>query len=193
MGNILVIDLEATCSNNNDGLIINAGNREIIEIGAVVINQYQKINSFQSFCKPVLNPILSPFCNDLTGIYQTDVEFSPLLETALSNFDRFIKENNPIDYWCSWGDFDKNQFIRECQRLNINNPLKDIPHINLKANFAKNKKMKQVGVSKALELSRLEFIGHQHRALDDAENIARLIPFCLPFVNNQIINNDLIL
>ncbi|MOA69379.1 hypothetical protein D3C78_1975310 [compost metagenome] len=39
---------------------------------------------------------------------------------------------------------------------------------------------KRVGLNRALEMSGLTFLGTQHRGLDDARNIARLLPATLP-------------
>ncbi|WP_338014949.1 hypothetical protein [Aquabacterium soli] len=69
---------------------------------------------------------------------------------------------------------------RECHRLGLNNPI-ELPHINLKQAFAKARRIgKQVGMRKALELASLQFEGTHHRALDDAINTARLLPWALP-------------
>jgi inhibitor of KinA sporulation pathway (predicted exonuclease) len=53
-----------------------------------------------------------------------------------------------------------------------------LPHQNLKASFAKARKIKQVGMSRALQIAGLELDGEHHRALSDALNIAKLLPFC---------------
>lgn len=70
--NILVIDLEATCSNDGS---ISGSNMEIIEIGACWVNPQGKIiDTFQSFVRPVVNIILTPFCTQLTTIKQDQVD-----------------------------------------------------------------------------------------------------------------------
>ena len=69
----LVIDFEATCTNTN---LFPRNQMEIIEIGAVLCHNKMQINisSFQSFIRPVRNPILTNFCRDLTSIRQADVD-----------------------------------------------------------------------------------------------------------------------
>lgn len=57
------------------------------------------------------------------------------------------------------------------------NPLDGLSsHYNLKATFAKARKIKQVGMKTVLEIVGLPLSGSHHRALDDALNIARLLP-----------------
>ena len=71
--NYIIVDLEATCWENRSD-----GKNEIIEIGAVKVNDDQEIVSeYQQFVKPLKNPILSEFCKELTSIQQTDVENAP--------------------------------------------------------------------------------------------------------------------
>ena len=45
--------------------------------------------------------------------------------------------------------------------------------------FAKRRKIKQVGMATALQIVGLELEGEHHRALADARNIARLLPWAL--------------
>lgn len=51
--------------------------------------------------------------------------------------------------------------------------------VNLKADFAKGRKIKQVGMTTAMRIAGLEPKGAHHRALSDAQNIARLLPLIL--------------
>jgi len=58
----LIVDLEATCSNDNS---IERAHMEIIEIGAVMIQgqTLEVIDEFQTFIKPVRTPKLTAFCS----------------------------------------------------------------------------------------------------------------------------------
>jgi len=62
---ILVVDLEATCS--DDGSIAPE-EMEIIEIGACWATESGVVlQRFQHFVRPLQRPILTPFCKSLTG------------------------------------------------------------------------------------------------------------------------------
>jgi len=53
-----------------------------------------------------------------------------------------------------------------------------LQHQNLKRLFAKRRRTgKEVGMAMALKLVGCKAEGHHHRALDDARNIARLVPW----------------
>ena len=70
--NHLVVDLEATCCNRNS---FPRTEMEIIEIGAVMTDsQFEVIDEFQSFIKPVRHPELTDFCKELTTISQQEVD-----------------------------------------------------------------------------------------------------------------------
>jgi inhibitor of KinA sporulation pathway (predicted exonuclease) len=176
---VLVLDLEMTC-NDDDSIPPEA--MEVIEIGAVVAALSGEIIAhFQSFVKPNLNPVLTNFCKQLTGIEQREVDSAPSFSTVINELQQFVQLQDALLFWGSWGKSDEKQILHECQRHKIANPLASLMHRNLKGDFAKIRKIRQVGMSKALELARLKREGKGHRALDDAANIAKLLPFCLMY------------
>jgi inhibitor of KinA sporulation pathway (predicted exonuclease) len=99
----LIIDFEATCW--TDG--INHNDNEIIEIGAVMVQDFKKIGEFGSFVKPVRNPILSDFCTRLTSITQVDVDKAANFVEVLFSLAIFVKQfkmlyPNDDVVFCSW-------------------------------------------------------------------------------------------
>ncbi|WP_338152871.1 3'-5' exonuclease [Herbaspirillum aquaticum] len=174
----LIIDLEATCS--DDGSIAS-DDMEIIEIGACwATSSGQVLHRFQHFVKPLVNPLLTPFCTSLTGITQTDVDGAPFYSVVAERLKDFVEANRaPGSIWMSWGSYDLKQLIRESSFHNVAHPIA-LPHENAKKTFAKVQKIgKQVGMTKACELVGRPLIGQHHRGLDDAENIAGLLPWIL--------------
>lgn len=174
---ILIVDLEATCDDDNSYPLEKM---EIIEIGAVITkSDGEIIDQFQLFVKPLLHPNLTVFCKALTGIRQSDVDSALSFKEASIQLQKFVSNYEGIALWGSWGNYDNKQILIECARHNIANPLQHLAHENLKASFAKRRKIRQVGTSKALELTGLIRKGDRHRGLDDAINIAMLLPFCV--------------
>jgi len=86
----VVIDFEATCE------LIKSSEfqQEIIEFPAVLVNgRTCEIEAeFRSYCRPVINPLLTEFCTELTGITQDDVDKAPLFTDALASFNDWITE-----------------------------------------------------------------------------------------------------
>ena len=175
---ILIIDLEATCADDGS---IPAEQMEIIEIGACWTTPTgQIIDQFQAFVRPAVRQQLSAFCRSLTHIEQAAIDTAspwPVVATKLAKFIRL--HHRPGSFWGSWGNYDRKQIGRECARHDIANPLAELEHRNLKAIFAKRRKIKQVGMATALQIAVLPLEGTQHRGLDDALNIARLLPHML--------------
>lgn len=173
---VLVVDLEATCCDRGS---IPDAEMEIIEIGACwACIDGTVVDRFECLVRPTLHPDLTPFCRDLLGIRQEDVDGAEVLSTAMFRLKEFVslRRDHGIA-WGSWGAFDRNQISRECQRLGIDDPIL-LPHQNLKQRFAKARRIgKQVGMKKALELVGLDMQGTHHRALYDALNVARLLPW----------------
>lgn len=170
---MLIIDLEATCS---DDKYITEESMEIIEVGACwVTTEGAVLDTFQSFVRPIEHPCLTQFCMDLTGITQSQVDNAPMFPNVACALAAFCHSKHvAAQHWGSWGDFDRKQIERECLRHGVNNPLTPLQHINLKKIFAKSRRIKQVGMTTALKIQGQEPIGQHHRALDDALNIAYL-------------------
>jgi inhibitor of KinA sporulation pathway (predicted exonuclease) len=183
LNNLIALDLEATC----DQPQFDRNQMEIIEIGACLVNhEFKVVAQFQTFVRPVVQPQLSAFCTQLTSITQQDVEGSPGFVEAIARFEAWIAQCQAqfgaIDAWGSWGDYDRKQFERNAQLVNVPAPaFLAMQHINFKARYGKvlGLKDKGAGLGKALRYENLAFEGTAHRGIDDALNIARLLPVAL--------------
>ena len=174
--NYLVIDLEATCTDVN---AFPRSETEIIEIGAVLVDgdSLQPCDEFQTFVRPVRHPQLTDFCTQLTTIRQKDVDLAPKFPEALAALRRFMEGRNAV--FCSWGAYDKNQFEQDARFHGLALPF-GARHLNLKKQFsAQLGASRPYGTGEALRRVGLEFEGTRHRGIDDARNIARLLPWVL--------------
>ena len=184
--NYIVFDLEATCWQDR-----SVQPNEIIEIGAVKVNEHGQITSeFSQFVRPKVHPILSDFCTELTSIRQSDVVDAPHFPEALQRFHEWIdadveRQNQPIpkgnktkrtaDYWlCSWGFYDRKQLKLDCD-------LHGLPtgwlrhHISVKHQHASLHGLRRpMGMANALKLEGLTLEGTHHRGIDDARNISKI-------------------
>src|SRR4029077_14624561 len=108
----LIVDLEATCS---DIGAVPRHEMEIIEIGAVMQSSrtFEIESEFQTFVRPVRHPELTEFCTELTGIVQTNVEGAPSFEDAIEAMKEWMFAFNDA-LFCSWGDYDRKQFLQDC-------------------------------------------------------------------------------
>lgn len=180
---LLVVDLECTCSDESSPTAEQVAPEamEIIEIGAVIATmQGEVLDRFARLARPTERPALTAFCASLTGIRQADVDAAEPLGSALEALESWVSPSSPeLSGWASWGNFDRRQIERECARKGLSNPLASLSHTNLKERFATRRRIKQVGMAKALELVGLPLLGTHHRGLDDALNIAQLIPHAL--------------
>jgi len=173
---ILVVDLEATCA--DDGSVPPAA-MEIVEIGAVwATADGAVLERFQSFVRPLERPILTPFCINLTGIRQTDVDAAAHFPVAARLLRKFAdRRREPGVLWTSWGDYDRKQFARDCVRHGVEEPLQ-LPHENARRNFTVRQHIgSDVSLARACEMAQIKLEGSYHRALDDAINTARLLPW----------------
>jgi inhibitor of KinA sporulation pathway (predicted exonuclease) len=175
---ILVVDLEATCSDDGS---ISPEEMEIIEIGACWATEGGVVlERFQHLVRPLARPVLTPFCKQLIGITQEEIDLAPLFPIAARALQAFVNEVVSSDtVWMSWGAYDHKQLTRDAQRHGIAMPL-TMPHHNAKRLFAKAQRIgKEVGMVRACALTGISLEGQHHRGLDDAVNIAKLMPWVL--------------
>ena len=170
--NYIIYDLEATCwEGRPPGLV-----QETIEIGAVMLDRYGDfIGSYNRFIKPVLNPYLSPFCQNLTSITQEDINrannFPRVIEEFLDWGEIFEEEY----YLCSWGSFDRKMLVNDCLLHKIEFDWAEERHINLKRQYHSFKRLhRPTGLKKAVKKEGFEFTGIHHRGISDAENLAKI-------------------
>ena len=168
----LIVDLEATCSNNG---AVPRDEMEIIEIGAVMQDSrtFEVESEFQTFVRPARHPELTEFCTALTGIVQTNVAVAPSFEQALDAMKDWMSDFNDA-LFCSWGDYDRKQLLQDCEFHQIAYPFHS-GHLNLKAEFGSTVGRRKLGIVEALRHLGMDFEGSHHRGLDDARNIARII------------------
>lgn len=169
--NYIIYDLEATCWENPPPGYV----QETIEIGAFRVNHFGEVRGkFNRFIRPVLHPVLSPFCRQLTTIEQQDVNRANTFPTVIQEFIdwAYIEEDEYV--LCSWGNFDRKQFASDCalHRLDADWTAR---HVNLKEQYTKMKRLRNsIGLRKAVEREEILFTGQHHRGISDAENLTKV-------------------
>jgi inhibitor of KinA sporulation pathway (predicted exonuclease) len=168
----MIVDLEATCSNDQT---VPRDEMEIIEIGAVMLSSitFESESEFQTFVRPVRHPQLTEFCTSLTGIVPADLAGAPSFPQTLEKMKDWMSDFED-SIFCSWGAYDRNQFIRDCEFHQIAYPF-DTGHLNLKEEVCRILSRKPMGIAEAILRLGMNFEGSPHRGLDDARNIARIV------------------
>lgn len=172
----LVIDLEATCDNAG---AVPRREMEIIEIGAVLVDgaSFEPIAEFQRFVRPVRHPTLTGFCRELTSITQAQVDAAEGFASVLTQLREFMAGKQPL--FCSWGNYDRGQFGLDADFHRVELPFGD-DHLNLKQAFSDALgTRKRFGMARALRKLGLPLQGTHHRGIDDARNIAQILPFAI--------------
>jgi inhibitor of KinA sporulation pathway (predicted exonuclease) len=165
MNNLIIFDLEATCSST-----LPVNKREIIEIGAIKVVDGNIVDSFQSFVKPKRNNQLSNYCKSLTHIKQEQVDNALSPKDALSNFLTWAGEA----IFASWGDFDSKIIQKELHKNKIYETA-IIEFVNLQRMYMAVRKLPSaISLVDALKKERIENEVEQHRAYDDALNTYKI-------------------
>jgi len=198
---IIVMDLEATCLENNSELNVM---QEIIQIGLCKIkvdrirdflnkSNISKISSHSNlydidkfkdfvlenfivekssyYVKPKYNPV-SEFCTNLTGITQEIVDSANPLYEVINTVNKKYSFSNSIV--ATWGQFDLYHLKKESEVIGANFNYNH--SIDVKKLYGVSKLLKHdIGLSKALDKEGIDFIGKHHNAMYDAINTALLL------------------
>lgn len=151
--------------------------QETIEIGAVMTNRYGEVlGQFSRFVRPVLNPNLSMFCRRLTSIDQVSINRACGFAEVFEDFKEWTGIYEGEEYLlCSWGGFDKKQLVLDAELHNLESEWVADHHINVKQQFHEIKRWRNYkGLKRVVEHEGFEFTGEHHRAISDAQNLAKV-------------------
>ncbi len=168
---VIVVDVEATCWEGNPppGQI-----NEIIEIGVCLLDiaTGERWERRSLLVRPEYSSV-SPFCTALTTLTPAQVETGLSFQEACRILQqKYQTMDRP---WASFGDYDRIQFERDCERKQVRYPF-GRRHINIKTLAGlKFKRDQEPGMPEALSLLKLPLEGTHHRGGDDAWNIAAIL------------------
>ena len=166
-----VVDVEATCW---EGQPPPGQVSEIIEIGLTVVDLRagERLAKHRLLVRPARSEV-SPFCTELTGLTRTEVDGGLSFAEACRTLA--AEHRTGLLPWASWGDYDRNQFTRQCRRAAAEYPFGS-RHTNAKVAFTASYGLRRrPGMAQALTTAGLPLEGRHHRGDDDAWNIAALI------------------
>jgi inhibitor of KinA sporulation pathway (predicted exonuclease) len=113
---------------------------EIVEFPVVIIDvKAQAIKSvFHTYVKPILEPIVTPFCTELTGITQEQVDGGVTLQDALKQLHLHLGKEGLFGsefIFLSCGDFDGRTLKKEAEKKQIFIPNYLKRWLNIKKTF----------------------------------------------------------
>lgn len=129
---IVFYDTEYTCWDGSleRGWSKDWEEKEIIQIGAVGYDPdtLKETDHFMMFIKPVINPELSDYFIDLTGIAQSQVDDRGIdLNTGMDKFKQFIGDRTAYSWGSDYRVINHNLALRNYRHLTLNtNQYRDI-------------------------------------------------------------------
>ncbi len=174
----IFIDLEMNPVSNSFPDFKRHCRSEIIEIGAVIMNEdLEIVDSFREYVRPQYNDRIKKNITKLTGITTDMVMEADILQEV---FQRFLAWCGEEDYEiCSWSESDIWQLMKELSAKQI----PDYPGTSYMLNhwrdiqeeFRSTMQMENMpSLKNAVFLADLDFEGDAHDALVDARNTALL-------------------
>lgn len=177
---LIVLDFEATCDQKSE----RTYNQEIIEFPLVVLDVVNReiVAEKQVYVRPTINPILSGFCTELTGITQDTVDRAVSFPEALReimNFlaaQGFVYDDQPKNFcFLTCGDWDLMTALpRQASLSSVRVHHSFKKWINIQKSYRKFYKRRAGGMANMLRDLGLELQGRHHSGIDDCQNIARI-------------------
>lgn len=164
---INIIDLECCCDRGHSNI-----DADIIEFGISVVDykSLEIVKVASIIVKPTTQTI-SSYCTTLTSITQEMVDEGVTFTEACKILRKEYASSDRI--WGSWGNFDKNKVLDQCEREDILYPFGYVTHINIKTWFKLYKNLKvEVDMMKALQMLGIKHTGTSHRGSNDALHIS---------------------
>lgn len=179
---LCVLDFEATCwPDKRDDTI-----REIIEFPSLLFkidykNNIQPIAEFHKYVKPTINPILSNFCTELTGITQKTVDDADVFEKVYQQHYEWIQSHVPTKdklIFVTCGKWDLRDMLPlEVNRYNLKLHHRYKKYTDLKEDFINHYKRGSGtgGMISMLKKLNIEPEGSNHSGIDDCQNISKIV------------------
>lgn len=195
------IDIECTCDSPQQIYPM-----ELIEIACRKIELGKPETThkeFHSFVRPVINPELTLFCTELTGIMQSTVDQADSTEKVMENWIDWMKRTGLIGdnlemktefAFATCGNFDVKFLSSIINNIYYNNNLESPIYfkewINVKKTFVNHKREWPRNLYHMMELLDIEPYGRLHSAKDDCRNLAKIVEClhsdgCPLFVTNK--------
>ena len=174
--NLFVLDFEATCDQNK-----KFQPNEIIEFPCVQVETsgFKAVSQFHEYVKPKVNPELTYFCTDLTGITQEMVEdvdeFPAVFERFKAWMESRTSDGRPFAMVCC-GDWDfKTMLPQQCRLSGLEVPDYCQSWINVKKSYCSHYGQFPRGLKVMLGNLNMAFEGRHHSGIDDVKNIVKIV------------------
>ncbi|KAJ1545014.1 3'-5' exoribonuclease 1 [Nowakowskiella sp. JEL0078] len=148
---------------------------------------------------PTVNPQLSEFCIELTGIQQSQIDEAEPFFQVLCRMEEWLSTYSTPPFidvmFITDGPWDLRDFLRkQCQSSRIPRPLYTRKFIDIRRLFMGHYDCKRQNLVGMLEYLGMTFNGREHSGIDDTRNIARIV-ICLMregvlFHENSVISSN---
>jgi len=177
---LCVLDFEATCWTDPT----RKNQMEIIEFPSVLYkidnNTVSFIAEFHKYVKPTINPILSEFCTELTGIQQQTVDSADTIDNVYEKHHKWLIDNTEglsrkiVFATCGHWDL-RTMLPLELKNKGLKRHTVYSKYINVKDEFEYFYKRKAGGMTDMLKKLKIELTGRHHSGIDDTRNIAKIM------------------
>lgn len=149
--------------------------REIVQIGGVLLDRdCEEIGAFSHLVRPILNPVLSQYLVDLTGI--TNGELDAHAASLADVLEQFVTFCSTASMVCSFGTDDE-VIQANCDLIGLKNPMALVPVLDIRSCLceAGNVKTEDTDCGRLPLAFGLAQQPKSHNALSDARAVASVL------------------
>lgn len=186
--NYIVLDLEWNQSSTGKNRVSKSLPFEIIEIGAVKLNEtFEIIDSFQSTIKPVIYPQMHYISQEITGFTASELQQGGSFPEVFRSFMNWCKQGNSFRF-CTWGSQDLTELQRNMKYYHISLFPAPVFFYDIQEIFSiiHDDGIIRRSLEYTVEFFRIDKTEGFHRALSDAFYTAKIMTY---FDNDDILNN----
>lgn len=159
---------------------------EIIEFPVLKVNgqTFEVEDTFHRYVRPTVNPVLSPFCTELTGIIQDMVDEANKFNRVYADFQKWLQETQLIDEqqkpiskftFVTCGDWDLRKiFPVQCHLCGHEVPKYMRQWINVKKSFTDQVHHWPKSQAYLIEYFGFQPTGRAHSGIDDCHNLVQI-------------------
>lgn len=180
----IILDLEMNAVPKDKTEIFNICHMEIIEYGAVALNEkYEEVAQFSTYVKPRFNDVIEERFVEMTGITTEMVQDAPEFEEAFGMFCRWCEGLQDEIEIITWSNNDEMQIRKEMKQKHYEISDSEEKLLSVFRDFQRDfcnllGLNRVIALEKAIDLMGLDFQGKQHDAFHDARNTAEIFAIC---------------
>ncbi|MCI5943973.1 MAG: exonuclease domain-containing protein [Eubacterium sp.] len=182
-------DAEYTCYMDSDRNFDRKHSSEVLSVGLVIADRnFKVVKTYYSPICPIYNKKLTPYCRELTGLTQKEIDHAPSWEEVFRRLIQILQEY-PVKEIAVWGN-DNQTLTADLERNHRSVSKKHKKLVSMIKDVTRRMTAKVFGTGITVSLADMKYVcdmEHKtaHNALEDAKDLYRIVKACMKDTYNK--------